>query len=110
MNSGQFKPGQSGNPKGAPVKEMRFHERLKSVLSEKIKTDTREGYEAELDRLDTIARNLVTLAEQSALPAIIEIADRLDGKSHQSTDITSGGEKLQVIPILGNLEVHDEPK
>lgn len=46
------------------------------------------------ERLEPIIDALILKCEQNDLPAIKEALDRLIGKSKESMDITSGGEKL----------------
>lgn len=42
---------------------------------------------------------------ESDLPYLKEITDRTEGKSAQSTDITSGGEKIQSTPSAINVRI-----
>ena len=56
-----------------------------------------------------------TMAQQLALNAVIEakdeinylkeVTDRTEGRASQSTDITSGGEKIQSAPNLINVKI-----
>jgi hypothetical protein len=74
--------------------------------------------------LRAIARNLITIASSSepiALQAIREIADRVDGKARQTSDITLRNalareltdDDLAAIAVGASMErqeVHDEPQ
>lgn len=85
-------------------KELNFAARLKVEIAKRVPNlETMEGYQAEWDRLDAIANRIIDVALNSpdnkeAIAAISMIADRLDGKPKQSTDITSNGETL--APVL----------
>ena len=68
-----FKPGQSGNP-GGKSKVKLFQQALRNVLS--------------LSEAETIARKVVLMAKRGDLHAVNIIADRLDGKPHQSVEVT----------------------
>lgn len=72
-----FAPGQSGNPGGRP-KAKPFQDALRMELA---------AVGEDQKALRAIARNLIALAQGSdnlALPAIAQIADRLDGKPAQA--------------------------
>lgn len=76
-----FEKGKSGNPGGRP-KEKPFADALRMELAA-------AGEDSKA--LRAIARNLIVLAskdDEKALPAIREIADRMDGKPAQA--ITNG--------------------
>lgn len=68
-----FQPGQSGNPSGRP-KTRPFKDALQKALQ-----DAGDDSEA----LKTVAIALVLKAQGGDVPAIKEIADRLDGKVTQ---------------------------
>jgi len=68
-----FKPGQSGNPNGRP-KSKPFKEAIQRALTEA--GDDKASLQA-------VATALVDKAMQGDVPAIKEIADRLDGKVPQ---------------------------
>lgn len=88
-------------------KELNFATRLKIAIANRVPDlSTMEGYQAEWDRLDALAERIITIALQSpdnkeAIAAINFIADRLDGKPKQSTDVTSNGKTI--TPILGGI-------
>ena len=68
-----FKPGQSGNPNGRP-KSKPFADALKAAL---------KAAGDDEDTLKLVAAALVTKARTGDVPAIKEIAERLDGKVPQ---------------------------
>jgi hypothetical protein len=79
-----FEKGKSGNPGGRP-KEKPFAEALRMELA---------SAGADHKKLREIAKNLITLASEGsekALPAIREIADRMDGKPAQAIENGDGG-------------------
>ena len=69
----------AGRPKGATNKDKPFAEALRMELAS-AGTDHK--------RLRNIASKLIELAECGELQAIQQIADRLDGKPAQTTDLT----------------------
>ena len=71
-----FKKGQSGNPGGRP-KEKPFADALRLEIA-----DAGEDHKA----LRRVARALLKKAEGGDIPAIRELADRLDGKPIQAVD------------------------
>lgn len=74
-----FQKGQSGNPGGANKRQKRFAPALeRAIRAAKLQQGT--------DALDAIAARLINeaLTADNPLPAIKEIADRLDGKSFQA--------------------------
>ena len=89
-----FKPGQTGNPNGAPQKSKRFITVLQRAIEQDDCKRMREGIEKLLDQ-----------CSEGELSALQFIADRLDGKPKQQTEITGAdGEafKTQVIVRFGN--------
>jgi len=85
-----WKKGQSGNPNGAPRKE----DSLNNLLRERL-----EDIDPDQERpnKDIIADALVTLAKEGNLAAIERVWDRVEGKPHQSMDITGNVTFPQVI-------------
>ena len=77
-----WKPGVSGNPNGRPPKENSLNNLLRERLED---TDP----DQERPNKDIIADALVTLAKQGNLAAIERVWDRVEGKPHQSMDVTS---------------------
>ena len=70
-----WEPGQSGNPEGA-----KKYKRFSDALDRAIAQDDSK-------RLRKAAENLLDMAADGELQAINALADRLDGKPHQSTDV-----------------------
>jgi hypothetical protein len=68
-----WKPGETGNP-GGRAKTKLFQQALRNVLS--------------LSEAETIAKTVVRMAKLGDLHAVNIIADRLDGKPHQSVEVT----------------------
>lgn len=81
----QFKPGQSGNPGGRPQGAISIVAKIKKKFEE-----NPEYFDEWVDEL---------LKDRANRRAVME---QIDGKPHQTTDITSGGEKLPT-PILMNV-------
>jgi len=79
-----FKKGQSGNPKGRP-KLPDLKDAIAKVLSEE-----KDGITA----LDAILSALRARAAKGDVRAAQELLDRGFGKSKQSMDLTTGGDKL----------------
>lgn len=72
-----FEPGQSGNPAGSQ-KSRRFYAALDRAIAQ---DDSK--------RLRDAAEKLLDLAAAGESWAVKELADRLDGKPHQSTTIAN---------------------
>jgi hypothetical protein len=96
---GTFPPGVSGNPNGRPPRGWTWKELLIEAAEE-----AKQGGEPAKKLL---ARKLVEKGLEGDVAAIKEFGDRIDGKSMQSTDLTSGGEKITGLTIelvRGNTE------
>lgn len=89
----QFKPGQSGNPKGRKPQTPE-EKKVKRAIDELVK----EYKERLAQALPDISEVLVKSAIEGNMPAIKELNDRVMGKPEQKSDITSGGEKILVMP------------
>jgi len=87
-----FQPGQSGNPAGRPKSKP-----FKNALQEALKA---AGDNDEM--LRTVALALVTKAKDGDVPAIKEIADRLDGKVPQA--VIGGEDDDPAVKMLHRIE------
>lgn len=83
----QFKPGQSGNPKGAPKREWRWSDLYVEAVEESDETG--------VPIKKIIAKNLARLAARGDVPAIRELTNRTDGMPRENLDLT-GGQKIDV--------------
>jgi len=90
-----FEPGKSGNPGGRP-KTKPFKEAL---MMEALAAERGEECEAKPGSLRWNARKLL---EQGEVPAIREIADRLDGKVPQG--VIGGDEEDPAINMVHRIE------
>ena len=82
---GQFKPGQSGNPKGRPKKR---------TLSEEIRDELQAG-----DNLKVIAKELIRMGREGDLRAMSEIMDRTEGRPAQTIkNELEGGIQFVEVP------------
>jgi hypothetical protein len=73
-----FQPGQSGNPTGKP-KQKPFTDALNMALR-----DDANGPERKLTKMDLVASALLSKAIDGDVPAIKEVADRIQGKVPQA--------------------------
>lgn len=87
-----FVKGQSGNPNGSNKRQKRFGPALERAIKA---AQNEDG----TDALDAIAKRLIdeALNSENPLPAIKEIADRLDGKPEQAIGNTSPDEAFRVL-------------
>jgi hypothetical protein len=101
--SSQFKPGQSGNPKGRP-KGKTVSERMRDMLQE---VDPATGEIV----AEMIARRMVEAAmNEGGLAWIVELLDRTEGKPKTTDDI---GNKEPMAPVKESSYVrtdHSKPK
>ena len=77
----QFKPGQSGNPKGRPKKAFCIPDILRKISNE-------EGA-GQASKLETIMRVVYRKAAEGDLQACSFIADRMEGKARQFIDMST---------------------
>lgn len=89
-----FQPGQSGNPAGRP-KRKAFSDALLMELAQS----------GDPERLRKVARALIAKALDGDMPAIKELADRLDGKVPQAIvgDADFDPVRLVVTPVDASL-------
>lgn len=85
LNTGQYQPGQSGNP-GGGTREKKFYAAL-----------TRAIAQDDAKRLRDAAEKLLDLAASGESWAVKELADRLDGKSPQG--VILGGDPDNPVQI-----------
>ena len=90
-----FEPGQSGNPNGRPKAERAFANMLRIAI--------KEAHDDGRDKLRAVADALVTEAIKGDIPAIREIADRLDGKVAQA--IVGGDEDDNPVSIVTRIRL-----
>lgn len=74
-----FQKGKSGNPGGKP-KDKPFRDALLMEL---------KSAGEDMPQLRKIAKKMIELAEKGDKDARKELSDRLDGKPHQSMDVTA---------------------
>jgi hypothetical protein len=75
-----FQPGNRANPGGRP-KDQLFTDRLRMALLE-------DDKKAKRRKLDLVVDSLVANAIAGESWAVTQIADRLDGKPHQTSEVT----------------------
>ena len=92
----QFKPGQSGNPKGRPLKEYC----LTDILREQGNSEDIETTDGKkISRKAAIAQKLWEMAMDGDVTAMKYVYDRIDGKPRESIDLDHRGELLySIIP------------
>jgi hypothetical protein len=82
-----FQPGQSGNPNGRPKTKP-----FKDALRKAIETAGDDN-----KALKLVAAALLAKAQEGDVPAIKEIADRLDGKVAQPISGDDEGDAIKVV-------------
>jgi hypothetical protein len=82
-----FQPGQSGNPNGRP-KTKPFKDALQKAI---------ESAGDDNSALKLVAAALLAKAQEGDVPAIKEIADRLDGKVAQPISGDDDGDAIRVV-------------
>ncbi len=85
-----WKPGQSGNPKGAPKRNWTWS----GVLQKAVQKKAKDGRPIK----DIIADSLIAETFKGNVQAHKAIMDRMDGLPQQ--DITSAGDKLSPIQVI----------
>lgn len=111
-NAGQFKPGQSGNPRGRPPKARALANQLEQLLKRK-GADGRTGKQAFAEAvISGLTRGYIefpTSTEQYEKPVRIGLTGQeyislsrivlahLDGPAPTNVDLTSGGKPLNVL-------------
>lgn len=102
-HSGQFPPGKSPNPNGAPIKENRLSTWIDKELDRQMTPDMK-GYIKGVTVRQAIARGLIKGAlagvdERIRLDYIKEIADRTEGKATQKLAGDPDGVPLTVSVV-----------
>lgn len=87
--STQFKPGQSGNPKGAPKRNWTWSGELQKAVEKKD--------EKGIPIKQALAQSLVNEGLKGNVQAFNAMANRMDGMPQQ--DITTDGEKIEGVVI-----------
>ena len=77
-----FEKGQSGNPGGRQKGEKIWRDALRRAIARREDDDPQA--------LEKLADKLVSMASEGDIAALRELADRLDGKPKQQTEITGG--------------------
>lgn len=86
---GLFKAGNPGKPKGAKHLTTKLRQALEKVYNEKEKTSL------DKDLINTIIEKAIVDKDFNSIKLIFNY---IDGMPEQSTDLTSGGEKILVMP------------
>lgn len=92
----KFEPGVSGNPNGRPKKEHSITQTIRDMMDEK----------PEIKK--ALGAKILEMAMKGDITAIKTIWNYLDGMPLQATDITSGGEPLQMITLDTKKEEKNE--
>lgn len=90
----KFKKGVSGNPAGRPVGSVSIVEGIKRKLMEIEPGNQKTYYDLFLSKLFQKA------IKDGDVKLMTDMIDRTDGKPKQSTDLTSGGEKIETNQII----------
>lgn len=85
----KFKKGEVTNPNGRPPKEW--------TMTALYKQAGEESDETGEPRNKIVARILWKKASEGDVVAIKELNNRIDGMPKQTTDITTGGDKLTIV-------------
>lgn len=99
----QFKPGQSGNPKGKKPGTLSSKTILKRFMGiEQTIQNPITGTDEKLTVAEILYIQQLAKARKGDLAAFKEIMDRWEGKAQQSIDHTTDGQQLPV-PILSGV-------
>lgn len=81
LKAQQWKKGQSGNPHGAPKKELRFTNAIREALAEKNKT-------GDATKMQELIQVLYEQGMAGNVKAIEILIERMDGKAIQQLEVT----------------------
>jgi hypothetical protein len=96
-NPSWFKPGQSGNPAGRPLKGYSITDTFKQMLGEKPEVKK------------ALVNKILKQALDGDTPAAKMIWQYMDGMPSQSMDLTSKGESIKTPTHFMPVEVDEEP-
>jgi hypothetical protein len=107
--SGQFKPGQSGNPRGRKKREPTVTDRLKKELARKVPI-TEHGKRRSVAKLDLMFMTLSNAAAKGDLKAINMIISLLTTQAHEksadlNTDVMSPEDLAMFESFLSEMDV-----
>jgi hypothetical protein len=91
-----FKKGASGNPDGRPPKGWTWADLLREEAEKIDETDPKKARKVK----HAVVNAVMEKAKKGDVQAFHEVADRMDGKAMQTTDITSQGDKIQAGVII----------
>jgi len=102
----QFKPGQSGNPKGRPKGVRNLSTILREMLEQEVPITTEDGKVERKKLQEILVRKLINQAvKKENLKAIQEIFDRVEGKPVQRVEMnTISPEDVANLFPFGNPE------
>jgi hypothetical protein len=106
QNLKPFQPGQSGNPKGRP-KSITLSEAYRKMLAQVDESD-----EQKRTRAEVLAEQMYVKAKAGDVPALREIADRVEGKARQTIALSvEKREQLEqaISGIMRDAEQAGEP-
>lgn len=92
----RFKPGQSGNPKGAPKRDWTWS----GVLQKAVEQSTKDKKGKKHKVKELVAQSLLNQVYKGNVLAIKALMERMDGYPMQSTDLTSDGEKVEGVVVF----------
>lgn len=99
----RWQPGQSGNPGGRPAFK-KLSEACREILSSALPNDSSRTY------AEAIAEVLARSALRGSVVAASELADRAEGKAHQSVEMTGAQDRLKsLIDALNNARRNPPP-
>jgi hypothetical protein len=103
----KFGKGQSGNPNGRPKGRRNRATLVREWLevSQKVKNPI-SGIVEELQQQDIMTLALIKKAREGDVQAYRELMDSAHGKVIQTTDITTGGDKLNAEPVLNQDQIN----